>query len=33
VTVTNEQIYQALSTVMDPELKKNLVELGMVREV
>ncbi len=33
MTLTNEQVYQALSKVMDPELKKNLVELGMVRQV
>jgi Mrp family chromosome partitioning ATPase len=33
VTTTNEQVCQALSTVMDPELKRSLVELGMVREV
>lgn len=33
MTITNEQVYQALSTVMDPELKRDLVELGMVREV
>jgi Mrp family chromosome partitioning ATPase len=33
VTLTTEQIYQALSTVIDPELKKNLVELEMVRQV
>jgi Mrp family chromosome partitioning ATPase len=33
MTTTNEQVYQALSTVMDPELKRDLVELGMVREV
>ncbi len=29
--VTVEQIQEALSGVMDPELKRNLVELGMVR--
>ena len=33
MTTTNEQVYQALSTVMEPELKRDLVELGMVREV
>jgi ATP-binding protein involved in chromosome partitioning len=33
VAITNEQVYQALHEVMDPELKKNLVELGMVRHV
>jgi Mrp family chromosome partitioning ATPase len=31
--ITNEQIEQALSKVIDPELKRNLVELGMVKEV
>ena len=33
MTLTNEQVYQVLGRVMDPEPKKNLVELGMVREV
>jgi Mrp family chromosome partitioning ATPase len=31
--ITNEQVLQALQGVIDPELKRNLVELGMVREV
>jgi Mrp family chromosome partitioning ATPase len=31
--LTTEQVYQALQGVMDPELKRNLVELGMVRDV
>jgi Mrp family chromosome partitioning ATPase len=31
--VTTEQIMQALSGVMDPELGRSLVELGMVRDV
>jgi ATP-binding protein involved in chromosome partitioning len=31
--VTSEDIRQALQKVIDPELKRNLVELGMVREV
>jgi metal-sulfur cluster biosynthetic enzyme len=29
--ITVEQVYQALQGVIDPELKRNLVELGMVR--
>jgi len=33
VAITNEQVYQALREVLDPELKKNLVELGMVRQI
>lgn len=33
MATTNEQVYQALSQVMDPELNKSLVELGMVRQV
>lgn len=32
-SLTEEQIRQALAGVMDPELKRNLVELGMVRDV
>jgi ATP-binding protein involved in chromosome partitioning len=31
--ITVEQVYQALQGVMDPELQRNLVELGMVRAV
>jgi Mrp family chromosome partitioning ATPase len=31
--ITEEQVRQALEKVMDPELKRNLVELGMVRDV
>jgi len=31
--VTEEQILEALKGVMDPELKRNLVELGMVKNV
>ena len=31
--VTEAEIRQALEGVMDPELHKSLVELGMVREV
>ena len=31
--ITSEQVYQALRVVIDPELKRNLVELGMVRDV
>ncbi len=31
--ITNEQVEQALSKVIDPELRRNLVELGMVRDV
>jgi ATP-binding protein involved in chromosome partitioning len=31
--ITSEQVYQALQGVLDPELKRNLVELGMVRDV
>jgi Mrp family chromosome partitioning ATPase len=30
---TSEQVYQALQGVLDPELKRSLVELGMVRNV
>jgi len=33
MAVTESEILEALSEVMDPELKRNLVELGMVREV
>jgi metal-sulfur cluster biosynthetic enzyme len=29
--ISVEQVYQALRGVLDPELKRNLVELGMVR--
>ena len=32
-SVTEERIKQALAVVMDPELKRNLVDLGMVRNV
>jgi Mrp family chromosome partitioning ATPase len=32
-SVTEEQVKQALAKVMDPELKRSLVELGMVRDV
>jgi ATP-binding protein involved in chromosome partitioning len=31
--VTNQEVYQALRGVEDPELKRGLVELGMVRDV
>ena len=31
--ITSEQVLDALRGVMDPELQKNLVELGMVRDV
>ncbi|MDH7486582.1 MAG: iron-sulfur cluster assembly protein [Anaerolineae bacterium] len=31
--ITKEQIEQALSKVIDPELKRSLVELGMVHDV
>jgi len=31
--LTSEQVYQALRGVVDPELKRNLVELGMIRDV
>jgi Mrp family chromosome partitioning ATPase len=31
--ITSEQVYQALQGVLDPELKRSLVELGMVRNV
>jgi Mrp family chromosome partitioning ATPase len=31
--ITEEKVRQALEKVMDPELKRNLVELGMVRDV
>jgi len=31
--ISNEQVYQALQNVIDPELKRNLVELGMIRDV
>ncbi len=31
--VTEEEVREALSRVMDPELKRNLVELGMVKNV
>ena len=30
---TEEQIKEALSQVIDPELRKNIVELGMVRSI
>ena len=30
---TNEQIQQALTQVIDPELSRNVVELGMVRDI
>ena len=30
---TNEQVLQALQGVIDPELKRSLVELGMIRDV
>jgi len=32
-SVTEEQVKEALAGVMDPELKRSLVELGMVRDV
>ena len=32
-SLTEEQVKQALAGVMDPELKRSLVELGMVRDV
>jgi Mrp family chromosome partitioning ATPase len=31
--ITEDQVRRALEKVMDPELKRNLVELGMVRDV
>src|SRR5690349_20001797 len=31
--VTDEALYQALSTVIDPELRKPVTELGMVESV
>ena len=31
--LNEEQILQALSVVRDPDLKKNIVELGFVRNV
>jgi len=31
--ITVEQVYQALQGVVDPELKRNLVELGMIHNV
>jgi Mrp family chromosome partitioning ATPase len=31
--VTEQAIREALSSVMDPELKRNIVELGMVRDI
>jgi len=31
ISVTEEQVKQALAGVMDPELNRSLVELGMVR--
>jgi metal-sulfur cluster biosynthetic enzyme len=31
--LNSEQAYQALQGVMDPELKRGMVELGMVRDV
>lgn len=30
---TEEQIREALTSVIDPELRKNIVELGMVRRI
>ena len=33
MTVTEEQVKAALSEVLDPEVQRSLVELGMVREV
>ena len=32
-SITESAVRQALEGVMDPELHKNLIELGMVREV
>ncbi|MDA8420467.1 MAG: iron-sulfur cluster assembly protein [Pseudomonadota bacterium] len=32
-SVTEEQIYQALRKVVDPELRHNIVELGFVQDV
>ena len=31
--ITENQVYDALSGVLDPELNRNLVELGMIRDV
>jgi len=31
--ITEKQILDVLSGVMDPELNRNLVELGMIREI
>jgi Mrp family chromosome partitioning ATPase len=33
IVVTKEQVMDALTNVMDPELHRNIVDLGMVREV
>ena len=30
---TNEQVTEALKAVIDPELRRNIVELGMVRSI
>lgn len=32
-TVTEEQVIKALKSVMDPEIRRCLVELGMVKDV
>jgi ATP-binding protein involved in chromosome partitioning len=31
--ITEQAILQALSTVMDPEIHKDLVSLGMIKDV
>lgn len=33
LTINKEKILQALSTVQEPDLKKDLVTLGMIRDV
>ncbi|MDH5632602.1 MAG: iron-sulfur cluster assembly protein [Gammaproteobacteria bacterium] len=33
MTVSENDILEALSTVMDPELNRNVVELGFIQEV
>ena len=33
MVVTNEQVFDKLRQVMHPEIKRNLVELGMIQDV
>jgi metal-sulfur cluster biosynthetic enzyme len=33
IVITTEQVMDALKKVMDPEIHRNIVELGMAREV